>query len=383
MRVMWICGLPKIVQDQALNAQDHGAQATWSWIVAHLPPPTDIELNIACLWPGGDRTKSFEFGGATFHLLPCPRRGRALSLFLWDTQYFKDTFLRLQPDLVHGWGTEDSFGLVARRLARFRHVIEIQGLTAAGYRYFPRTYRTRLVRFTERLTLKDARYVVAESHFAVEAAADLCPIAKKFVIEQPLRHHFLEAQPSRGTNDTALFVGTIRDSKGIFDAITAFSKMSTKDWRLHVIGSGTKSDENRMRHLVANSDIADRFEHSRQLPVDDLVKAMQRASILLLPSRIDSGPTALKEALIMGLWPICYDNSGPKEYIRKYQFGSLARNLNLDSLVEEMDRALTLKPWQNPAKREELARVTRQHFSRGKAWQELTALYKIISEQLT
>jgi glycosyltransferase involved in cell wall biosynthesis len=53
------------------------------------------------------------------------------------------------------------------------------------------------------------------------------------------------------------------------------------------------------------------------------LQAMQESAMFLLPSHMDTGPTALKEALAMGLWPVCYDNSGPAELIRRFQFGSL------------------------------------------------------------
>src|SRR6266478_4051725 len=135
MRVLWICGLPKAVEEEALNRQDHGSKAAWSWIVAHLPPPKQVELHLACLWPGGDKQKAVEYKGTTFHLLPCPKRGRALLLFQRDPIYFRSLFAKLRPDLVHGWGTEDSYGLVARRLAPFHHVIGIQGLINAYHRH--------------------------------------------------------------------------------------------------------------------------------------------------------------------------------------------------------------------------------------------------------
>src|SRR5437899_1501470 len=116
------------VQQLALGNEDHGAQVAASWIVAHFPPPNEVDLHIACLWPGGSQRKDFEFDGVHFHLLPCPARGRALLLFQRDTSYFRNLVEELKPELIHAWGTEDSYGLVARRLAPNRSIIGIQGL---------------------------------------------------------------------------------------------------------------------------------------------------------------------------------------------------------------------------------------------------------------
>src|SRR5436189_311704 len=115
MRILWICSLPLAVQETVLRGKEHGAQVAMSWILAHFPPPDGVDLHIACLWPGGTYCKDVEFQGIPFHLLPCPRKGRALLFFQRDVSFFWALFEELKPDLVHGWGTEDSFGLVARR----------------------------------------------------------------------------------------------------------------------------------------------------------------------------------------------------------------------------------------------------------------------------
>jgi glycosyltransferase involved in cell wall biosynthesis len=379
MRVLWICGLPSQVQDTCFHGEDRGSRAAWSWIVAHLPPPDDIDLHMACLWPGGNRRESVTFEGANFHLLPCPAKGRALLLFQHDTSYFRSLFKELKPDVVHGWGTEDSFGLVARRLAPQRHVIGIQGLIHTYRKYLPSTYRTLVVRVTERMTLRRARNVVAESHYSLNSAAPLTPAAIKRAIEHPLRPEFLAAPPSDGTEKTVLFVGAIDERKGVVDAIVAFSKVASEDWRLHVIGKGTSENESKMYKLVRDMRIDARFRHSRDLDTPSLVKAMRESAVFLLPTRVDTGPTALKEALTMGLWPVCYDNSGPGEYIRKYSFGSLARDRDMASLSNELKRCVSEMPWKDAEKRKSLEQQTRYDFSREQAWKQLTQFYEMVA----
>ncbi|MFZ3376339.1 MAG: glycosyltransferase [Chthoniobacterales bacterium] len=378
MRVLWICRLPQVVQEEVFAGEDHGAETALSWIIAHLPPSEQVELHLGCLWPGGDKRKTVEYNGARIHLLPCPRRGRATMLFQRDTSYFRSLFEALKPDLVHGWGTEDSYGLVARRLAPFHHVIGIQGLIHAWGKYPPKSCRIFLVRISERLTLRKARNVVAESQYSIDSAAPLCPAAVKRVIEHPLRHEFLSSPPTRGTHKTALFVGLIQERKGISEAIEAFSKVAPEEWNLHVVGGGTPQNEQRMHALVRSSGIGSRFRHSRLLNAKDLVKAMQESSVFLLPTHVDTGPTALKEALAMGLWPVCYDNSGPGEYVRKYGFGSLARDGDVNSLSSELKCCLMNMPWRDANERAVLARKTRIDFSPGKAWNQLTEFYAAI-----
>lgn len=379
MRVLWICRLPRVVQDQVFAGEDHGSESALPWIVAHLPTPKEIELHLGCLWPGGDKRKTVQYQGAQIHMLPCPRRGRAILLFQRDKSYFQSLFEELKPDIVHGWGTEDSHGLVARQLAPHKHVIGIQGLIHSYCKYLPKTYRTMLVRATERITLRKARNVVAESQYALDSATPLCPSAVKRVIEHPLRSEFLNAVPSDGTEKTVLFVGAIDARKNVMDAIAAFVNVAPENWKLHVVGKGSSKNENRMQKLVKDTRTSGRFHHSRYLDAADLVKEMQESSVFLLPTRVDTGPTALKEALTMGLWPVCYDNSGPSEYVRKYRFGSLARNGDLDSLYRELKTAVSETPWKGSGHRRSLEHQTRYDFSREQAWKQLTQFYEMVA----
>jgi glycosyltransferase involved in cell wall biosynthesis len=381
MRILWICGLPLAVQRAALANEDHGAQAAWSWILAHLPPPNEIELHIACLWPGGTHRKTFVYDGATFHLLPCPRRGRALLLFQRDKTFFRALFDELKPEVVHGWGTEDSFGLVARQLAPARHLIGIQGLITAYRDRVPMETRSIVTEITERWTLHRARWVVAESGYSVRAAQPLCPRAEMRIIEHPLRREFLEIEPGDGEGPRVLFLGGINERKGISDALRAFAETRNNDWMLHVIGSGTPEAEAEMLQLVHQVGIQARFQHDRVLPSPEIVKVMQASSVFLLPTRIDTGPTALKEALALGLWPVCYDNTGPGEYVRKFEFGSLARDLDLADLTATLRSAIETQPWANPQLREKLRAETRAAFSRERIWKELAELYQEICGQ--
>jgi glycosyltransferase involved in cell wall biosynthesis len=375
MRILWICGLPAAVKRAVLNDKIQGGEVAWSWILAHLAPPANVDLHIACLWPGGAERKMFVFEGATFHLLPCPERGRALFLFQRDRYYFRSLYHELKPDVVHGWGTEDSFGLVARQLAPQKHVIGIQGLITAYRARVPMERRTVLTSLTERWTLRKAKWVVAESQYSLRAALPFCPRAKMREIEHPLREEFLKHEPGDGQGRKVLFLGQIAERKGIADALRAFAGAAEPEWSLQVIGSGDARAEAEMLALADALRIRERFRHDRALGPAEIVAAMQSSVVFLLPTRIDTGPTALKEALALGLWPVCYDNTGPAEYARHFNFGSLARDLDLADLTAQLQGAIRTRPWLDAEKRSALRSATMMRFSRERIWNDLAKLY--------
>jgi len=378
MRVLWVSGLPKMVQERAFDRADYGAHADWSWIISHLPPPPGIELHIASLWPGGSEQKSVEFNGARFHLVPCPKRGRALLLFSQDRSYFQSLFNELKPDIVHGWGTEDSFGLVARQLAPTRHVVGIQGLISEYRKRIAMPLRSMLTECTEKLTLRWARRVVAESSYSLDAARPLCPRARMRVIDHPVREEFLGEAPSAGDRNGILFLGRIEARKGILDAVRIFARVTDNTWDLKVIGSGGEREESAMFQLVDELGIGKRFWHGRGLSAPEIAGVMKECSIFLLPTRIDTGPTALKEALVMGLWPVCYENSGPAEYVRLFRFGTLSEDGNLNDLSEKLCATIRTRPWDDSSRRMQLREFTRKRFSRMEIWDQLIELYEEI-----
>jgi glycosyltransferase involved in cell wall biosynthesis len=338
-----------------------------------------MELHVACLEPGAKRRRDFPYQGVQFHLLPAPRRGRALLLFARDANLFRPIFDELIPDVIHGWGTEDSFGLVARQLAPKRHVIGIQGLIKEYRQKVNLGPRSVLTEWTERRTLWGARNVVAESAYSARIAQPLCPNAIIRIVEHPLRREFLTHPPSEGTAPEALFVGAVNERKGINDALRAFAASSNGEWSLRVIGSGPVGNEAEMWRLA--KDLGVRLSHHPQLSAMEVAAYMARSAVFLLPTAIDTGPTALKEALAMGLWPVCYDNSGPSEYLRKFHFGSLARDRDLRDLKETLRRDLTERPWLDLARRTALRKQTQEAFSRESVWRDLVAIYQQVIDR--
>jgi glycosyltransferase involved in cell wall biosynthesis len=346
-----------------------------SWILGHLPPPPTVELHIACLCPGTNDYRSALDSGATFHLVPAPARGRALRLFSHDAGWFRPLYAKIKPDIVHGWGTEDSCGLVARRLAPDRHVIGIQGLIAAYLKRVRMNPRYQLIRFTERLTLRSAKTIVGESAYSIREARKLCPGAAAEVIDHPVRSEFLAAMPSDGTSSTALFVGEPTRRKGIFHALDAFASAAPPGWRLELAGKASPAEEAAMLDTAATLGLKDRFHWHQAVDPGRLVELMQRASVFLLPTTIDTGPTALKEALTLGLWPVCYDNSGPGEYLREFQFGTLAKDGDLRDLRSVLHRDLRARAWLSPALRQRIRGMAINRFAPTTIWHQLIELY--------
>jgi glycosyltransferase involved in cell wall biosynthesis len=380
MKILWICGLPNEVQNDVLQGQNYGAHADWSWILGHLPPPEDVELHIACRTARHTQYREFTYAGAHFHLIPVKSRARALCLFRFDWIYFRKLMPRIKPDVVHGWGMEDAYANVAIKLSPERHVVEVQGNLNAYRKRVKMSWLIRWTALNERQMLARARHVAAENEYSLGSAMGMIRTKSVHAIEHPIRPVFLTAPPSDGMARQILFLGAIEERKGIGDALEVFRNGAPKDWTMAIVGNGGAEQVARMREEISKSDLSGRVVHHAQLNTSEIVSVMQSSSVFLLPTRIDTGPTALKEALAMGLWPVCYDNSGPGHYIKKFQYGNVAEDLNLAALMEVLRRAIAAQEWKCAVNQAKVKSHIRPHFDRARIWRELINLYRQISQ---
>lgn len=375
MKILWICGLPHQVQEEALDGKDYGAYASWSWILGHLPSPEDVELHIACPSAKASKSITFEYSGCTFHLVPC-LPGRLQTGFLLDPFFFRGIINKINPDVVHGWGTEDSYSITAQALAPRKCVVQVQGLINAYQSYLSDTPGMKYVALRERKTLARARTVFVESGYSEEITKPYCGKQTSIIqVDHPLRSSFLNTHATSGRGKEILFVGSICERKGSCDAVAAFKQLSDTGWKMTLVGNGSRPEIADLNEQMAQVPDRTRITHIPQATSDEIVELMQRSSIFLLPSKKDTGPTALKEALSMGLWPVCYANSGPKEYISRFEYGSLANTDDVADLSEQLRTAVENKPWLKNGRLEVLVERVRHELCADTIWKQLIRHY--------
>lgn len=377
MRILWICGLPREVEEHLAGQGELGAHAAWSWIVGHLPPPHGVDLHIACPITRGkwcDRTISYR--GATFHLLRW-LPGRARTLFLADPLIYRRLVRRLNPDIIHGWGTEDSHANAAMVLAPMTHVVQVQGLITAYLPYLSNSVLVRYIAWRERRTLATARNVFVESEYSRSIVRPLCGRNTVIhVVDHPLRAPFLTEPLDRPAGQKVVYIGTLDQRKGYLDAVEAFSRVAAAPWTMAMLGNGPTDRVNKLRDLIEAKHLGDRIRHVAVASVDRLIDELRNAAVFLLPSQMDTGPTALKEAMSMGLWPICYDNCGPKEYITRYRYGTLVPTGNVQELSVCLGLAFETKPWGNEFHRNKVSRFVRSDLAPTTIWKRLINSYE-------
>ena len=152
--IEWLPDMPAEVQ-----ALSRGHPTTWQRVLlAEFEKNPAIRTHVIVLRSRIARDLSFKRNGTVFHVLKATGKLRLATFFWLDTLLIRRVCRRIQPDLVHAWGSEKGAALVASRL-RWPYVITVQGLFTWYQQRVKMHPYERFIAVVERISLKRARVV--------------------------------------------------------------------------------------------------------------------------------------------------------------------------------------------------------------------------------
>ena len=175
MKVAWVCEYPasSFADRPAFARVPPGHPVPWIVVQAPLVAASGIELHIVTVSKHVQSDDEFTSGGMHFHFLKIPALPRAAMGYQLDRRRMTKCLRRIQPAIVHGFGTESSFGYTAVS-APYPSVLMIQGIVSRIAQARGRAASLRqpglvVSLMIERLTVRRARHVVCETAFAAGA----------------------------------------------------------------------------------------------------------------------------------------------------------------------------------------------------------------------
>lgn len=266
----------------------------------------------------------FEDKGQFFHVLP--RTHRKIGIF---TAYAMDRirvsrFLnKLKPDLLHAWGTEFSYGHCAMDF-KGKKLFSLQGhLTAyikrakmSRFEYCQSLYEKFIFRAMPKLT--------AESEWAREQILELAPNANVQIWEYAVEERFFSKNRTLDSQPNCLLSGYNTPRKNISLAIKAFSRPELQHVKLYLAGTREGEFENLPKNIVPMGTVGR----------DELANLLCKTWCFLLPSLADTGPTAAKEARVVGVPVILTHDCGAKRYVVHGKSGFVIDSKSEQQLVD-------------------------------------------------
>lgn len=267
--------------------------------------------------------------GQKFYVLPTGTSGRATSLFREDRSKIQNLLHQIQPDLVHGWGTEDVYGLAAV-LSGFPNIVSMQGILSYYAMKNRMPARGYLQSLLELFILWKADLITTESHWGRRVLKRRNPFAKVAVVEYGVQPLFFDVPwTPNASKPRAVFIGTMTPRKGIQDLVEAFRVPSLASFELQVVGGvdGAWAENLRM-HAPTN------IHWLGRKSVRETAEILSSAWCLALPTRADTSPNVVKEARVIGLPVITSPHGGQSDYIQDGINGFLVENGDVSRLAD-------------------------------------------------
>jgi len=273
--------------------------------------------------------------GQMFHVLPTSQSGRSATLFREDRKAIHEVLDEIQADLVHGWGTEDVYGLAAVLSGR-PNIVSMQGILSYYALKNRMPARTYLQAFLELFILWKAERVTTESGWGRNVVMRRNPFAKVELVEYGVQQVFFQTkwQPEEKP-PFALFVGGVSPRKGIQDLVRAFRDPKLSGSELVVIGGGEGVwSENLQKSAPPN------IRWLGRKTAEETAQHMSKAWCLVLPTRADTSPNVVKEARVVGLPVITTRNGGQASYVRDGEDGYFMECGDVNGLVGRLETVL-------------------------------------------
>jgi len=333
--VEWLADIP-----EALKKLPRRHPATWQIVLLEeYEKNPALRLHVVLFRWRIERDFSFERNGVMFHVLKASARMRLATFFWLDTWKIRRVCKQIQPDLVHAWGSEKGASLIASRLPH-PYVMTIQGLFAWYRQKIEMPPYDRFVEIVERISLQRARVVTTESTFAVQFLKENFPKPQVFQAEHAPNPAFqrLTRRPATAPIQFAV-VGGVSYRKGTDLLFAALDRLGSElDFKLKIITNPSPQYLDSIRSSISEK-VWQRTEFKHHLLPPEVAAELETATMLLMPTRADTSPNAVKEAVVAGIPVVASSIGGIPDYVVPGKNGILFEPGNLDGFIQAIRSA--------------------------------------------
>ncbi|MEO5713794.1 MAG: glycosyltransferase [Luteolibacter sp.] len=269
----------------------------------------------------------------TFHRIPCPSITASLLLGRWPHRLGAQALIRrVQPDLIHCWGTENLYGSA---LCGFDGVsiLSMQGVITTYFKTGDlKGWRWNLFRHWEPRSIRRASLVTCESQWGIDRVNEIQPGKELRRVEYGVFPSYYDVrwQPNP-EQPRILFVGGLNRLKGVDIIVEMLRRHPHNPWKMVFAGSGNLE--------TALTDLKDpSVEVLGMLKTDALQAEMSKAWALVMPSRADTSPNAVKEARVVGLPIVASTHGGHAEYVNHGMNGLIVDSEDPENWFRDLNR---------------------------------------------
>ena len=199
-----------------------------------------------------------------------------------------------------------------------------------------------------------ARFVLFEPDLVLRPAssfdeAPLCKARRGLVVnncvEDPIAMVPRSARKWPDGELSFAFVGLVTEDKGVFDLVEIARLLRDRGHRftMSIVGEGMPEEIARLKELICRYDLAEFVRLTGVLIGEQKFELLQQTTIFLFPTyfRAETQPTAIMEALAVGVPVVAYDWRGINTIIDQGVNGYMVPPRDVDAFCRAIEQILT------------------------------------------
>ncbi len=213
--------------------------------------------------------------------------------------------------------------------------------------------------YVERLIFKDLKYVAVGTGMHCRLFRQFNKTAYNF--KWPLGNLLPEVKPLEKEYDFVNYAMGMSDKKGYPDAIKALAIVKEKypNVKFNLVGGSSKEEKEALEKLIVDLHLEDNVTFTPFFEKqDDLFQHLQKSRFALLPCKMDSVASTIRQAMHYELPVICYKTEGTPTLNQDKECVLIAENGNVEDLAAKMIQLLS------DQKKEEELRKNAKEYSR-------------------
>lgn len=300
-----------------------GIEAVSAALVGGLRTHAGITPTVITLTSEVDREERVDDDGVEVRMIPYGSNKRLARPFAAERRAIVRNLAGLRPDVVHVQG--QTHAALAALDSRLPTVATLHGIlyreqhisdpTASLSSRARARLRNGLNARHERQTLRRARHLVIISPYVLEAVRHLTS-AETHLIPNPIDESFY-GLPRNPVPGRVLFVGVIGTRKNVLVLVRSFAQLLRRrpEATLHLVGRpADQSYLRRVMDVIEHKGMGDSVRYLGVVSDAELRQEYSEASLLALPSKEESSPMAIQQAMAMGI-PIVASRAGGIPYL--------------------------------------------------------------------
>jgi len=349
-------------------------------LAGELAKAEDLDVHVVTLRRDVPERQVRRVAGVTAHYLRPVYRFANITLHLINKLKLGRELAAIRPDVIHAH-IAGTYGEVAHRSGR-PYVLTPHGIRhrepTPGASWFTQAVRQPLIRHNERQSVRAARHLTAISPYVIrEFGADVR--GQVHFIENPTNHLFFEA-PDCTQPGQILFAGYLEERKSVSHVIEALALLRERVPSAHLILLGqprVAAFGEHLRRLVKQSGLEERVTFAGLVGERGVAEALSRCAVLALPSRQETAPTIIQQAMAAGKPVVATRVGGIPDLVADGRTGLLVDYDDRPALAEALAQIL-----QNPMRGKQMGQAGRAEAEKRFRVSVVAAKTRAVYEQL-